>query len=350
MMRNTSATLVTILCLATGCGDSASTVATTTPATATSGPLSTVHDPNSQENDGSDEKRESGENEELGDKSDFECKNSDADGYRTVVQGSTAREYVLHVPESLDPQEAAPLVINFHGFGDCAAIFAATVGDGGAGMNSVADQHDFIVAYPQAVVRGKGGTEWDPGDNGVDSIGDNDVFFVEQLIAEIDAAYNVDRSRLYATGFSNGGMMAYGLACTRGEVFAAVGVMSGTKLDGTCNADEHTSIIHFHGIGDDVLPYDGNDYYQAVPAVIDFWLDHNDIAVDSRVSSELNGGAVIRDAYSGGYEGTSVELYTVLREHDEPGGHVWFTDDVDGTSPSQLLWDFLSSHTVADGS
>ena len=77
--------------------------------------------------------------------------------------------------------------------------------------------------------------------------------------------------------------------------------------------------------------------------VIDFWLAHNSIEASSLVSTDLDGGNVRRDEYTGGTSNSSVVLYTV-----NGGGHIWFTDDIDGTSPNQILWDFLSNYSLAE--
>lgn len=276
---------------------------------------------------------------------DEACTNSEHDGYRTVVNGTSTREYVLYVPSNYDSNTATPLIINFHGFGGCAASFEENVGEIN-GLNRVADNNNFLVAYPQGIVRAKEGAEWDPGDNGSADINDNDVFFTEQLIAAIDGEFNVDLTRVYATGYSNGGMMAYGLACNRGDVIAAVGIMSGTMLSDNCAMDEYTSIIHFHGSGDDVLPYNGNQDFESIPNVVNFWINHNNIPASSLVSTQLNGGDVTREEYIGGDENTGVVLYLVDSEFGKDGGHVWFSEDIDGDSPNQILWEFLSNYTL----
>lgn len=276
------------------------------------------------------------------------CNNSTKDGYRTIVQGSETREYILHIPESYDSNTPIPLVINFHGFGGCAVDYSTTIGEF-YDLNSTADNNNFIVAYPQAVVREKGAAYWEPGDNGSQNINENDVYFTEQLISDIRIEYNVDTSRVYAVGYSNGGMMAYDVACSGSDFIAAVGIMSGIMLSRTCDAtNDYTSIIHFHGIEDGILTYEGNQDYQSVSDVVNFWLNHNNIPSSSLVTTELNSGDVLRDEYTGGNENTSIVLYTVNSEHDKPGGHVWFSDDIDGTSPNQILWDFLSTYSLDD--
>lgn len=275
------------------------------------------------------------------------CNNSGQDTYRTISQGGSTRAYMLHIPAGYEPNSPTPLLINFHGFGDCAEHYAGHVGDF-LELNALADQERFIVAYPQGVTRKKGAPEWDPGDNGSEQIRESDPYFTEQLIAEIADTYNVDAARVYACGYSNGGMMAYGLACSRGDMIAAVGIMSGIMLSGSCDESELTSVIHFHGLADDVLPYDGGEFYQAVPEGIDSWVRHNQIPDSSRTSTQLNGGDVVREAYTGGAEQTSVVLYTIHKEHDKAGGHVWFSDAIDGRSPNQIMWEFLSQYSLED--
>jgi polyhydroxybutyrate depolymerase len=267
-------------------------------------------------------------------------KNADAEGYRTIEQGSVTREYIIHIPSSYDENMPTPLLISFHGFGGTAANFIEETN----GLNQVADNNNFIVIYPQGVERSKGDAEWDPGDNGSQNINENDVYFAEQLIADVNSNYNVDLNKVYATGYSNGGMMAYGLACKKADKIAAVGIMSGVMLsDNTCNTNQYTSIIHFHGTGDDVLPYNGNGDFQSVPDIINFWLGHNSIPTSSLISTQLNNGDVQRDVYTGGNGNTAVQLYKMNK-----GGHVWFSENIDGKNSNQIMWDFLSAYSLTD--
>ena len=277
----------------------------------------------------------------------IQIKNSNQNGKRTVVHGNAEREYILYVPSSYNHNTPTPLIINFHGFGDSVNDYAKNIGDF-YNFHLLADSSNFLVAYPQAVMREKEGVYWDPGDNGKEDIVENDAYFVEQLISNINSDYNVDVVRVYAIGYSNGGMMAYGLACSRGDIIAAIGIMSGIMLQGTCETNEYTSVIHFHGADDDVLPIKGNDAYQSVSDVIDIWLNHNNIPISSLVTTELNNGNVVRNEYVGGTEKTSVVLYTIKSEHNKPGGHAWFSDEIDGRNPNQILWEFLSAYNLDD--
>ena len=269
-------------------------------------------------------------------------------GYRSITQevgGETLmREYILHVPSGYDAASAHPLVIVYHGFGDCASYWEEYLGQS-LGFNALADEQGFLVAYPQGAYRpAKESTYWEPGNGTGEHIYDNDVYFTEQLIADVAADHNVASDEVYAAGYSNGGMMAYSVGCTRGDMVAAVGVMSGAMLDdaGSCDPAHPVPVIVFHGVGDWVLPYNGNEWYGSVADVVDLWLDHNGIPAASQATATLNGGEVVHDAYSGGNEGTCLSLYTVEQEFGAPGDHVWFSQAMGGVSPSRILWDFFN--------
>ena len=274
-------------------------------------------------------------------------------GYRSLTQevgGETImREYILHVPAGYDEALSYPLVIVYHGFGGCASYWADEVGDD-FGFNALADEEGFLVAYPQAAYRpAKESTYWEPGNGTGDHIYDNDVYFTEQLIAHVASDHNVSSEEVYAAGYSNGGMMAYSVGCTRGDMVAAIGVMSGAMLDdaGSCDTSNPVPVIIFHGVGDYVLPYNGNEWYASVADVVDLWLDHNGIPAASQVTTQINGGNVVHDAYSGGNDGTCLSFYTVEEEYGAPGDHVWFSEPMDGDSPGRVLWDFFNSGCAA---
>lgn len=268
------------------------------------------------------------------------CDISTHDGYHTLTSGEETREYILHIPSSYDGNLATPVIINYHGYAGCALDFSNLVGND-LGLNALADAENFIVVYPQAIVREKGDAYWEPGDNGNQNIRDNDSHFTRELISALSTTYNIDVSRVYATGYSNGGMMAYGLACATDDMIAAVGVMSGIMLEDACQNNGYTSVIHFHGLDDNVLPYAGNVDYQSVQEVIDLWVSLNSIPDSGISSTELDNGDVILDTYLGGIENSDVILYTLKK-----GDHVWFNNDINGQSANQILWDFLSKHVL----
>ena len=279
--------------------------------------------------------------------SDSTCSiNCQHPGYRLMTQvldGETiTREYIIHVPAGYQKGDNLPLVIAYHGFGGCAYYWEDELDS--SGLNDLADEEGFFVAYPQAAYRpAKEDTYWEPGFNGGESIYLDDIYFTEQLIGHIHDEFAVDLSSTYAAGYSNGGMLTYSLACLRGDLFSAVCVMSGALLDGmdSCDQNNPLPMIIFHGVADFVLPYYGDQFYAPVQDVVGLWLTHNQIPASSLVSSELNGGNVTHDAYQGGANNTCLSFYTVVEEYGAPGDHVWFTEDMDGVSPNRIMWEFF---------
>ncbi len=254
------------------------------------------------------------------------------------------REFILQVPQNYNENIPTPLIINMHGFGDCASDYSETIGDF-YNFSELANEENIIVVYPQGAYRPeKEDRYWEPGDNGIDNIYENDVYFIEELIASLKNEYNINSEMIYACGYSNGGMMAYSLACNSSSLFAAIGIMSGTMLDEDCVINKAVPIIKFHGIEDWVLPYNGNVWYQSVEEVIHFWLDQNNINSSSLSSTQLNGGNVILDTYSGGNDNSCIALYTIHEEFDKPGDHVWFSEAIEGITPNKIMWNFFKDN------
>lgn len=173
-------------------------------------------------------------------------------GTVALTYGGTARSYDLYVPVA-GATGPRPLVLSLHGYflnsSDQASLTA---------MNPLADTEGFLVAYPQGL---GSPTDWNAGACcSAASEGDrDDVGFLNAVIDDIAAKTCVDLSRVYVMGFSNGGMMAYRLACEDASRFAAAASVSGSAvvpLD-TCAPSHPMPLMHVHGNADPLVPYDG---------------------------------------------------------------------------------------------
>jgi polyhydroxybutyrate depolymerase len=165
----------------------------------------------------------------------------------TLHVGGSDRAYRLYQPPGLTP--SAPLVIMLHGgFG------TAEQAERAYGWDELADKAKFVVAYPDGLHRAwntnGGGCCGRPAREGVD-----DVRFISAVVADVAKNVSVNVAKVYATGISNGGIMAYTLACNTG-VFAAIGPDSATQLD-PCPSPHPTSVLHIHGTADRLIPYKG---------------------------------------------------------------------------------------------
>jgi polyhydroxybutyrate depolymerase len=165
------------------------------------------------------------------------------------------REYRQYVPSIYDGSEPVPLIISLHGLGDNIANFSQV------GFHQVADTANVIVVTPQAILDAllSNATAWNSGAGlaGFSLNGDvEDVSFINALIDTVSAHYNIDQTRVYATGFSMGGFMSNRLACELNDRIAAIASVAGS-VGGTltCTPGQEVPVCHFHGTGDTQVGY-----------------------------------------------------------------------------------------------
>lgn len=161
----------------------------------------------------------------------------------TLIHDGETREYLLYVPGAYNETSSVPLMMNFHGFGMTAADQQYM-----ADMRPIADTANFILVYPQGSLW-DGDPHWNTSLPGGDNKSSADDFgFVEAMINHISSEYNIDTNRIYACGYSNGGMFAYGLANFKSELVAGVASVSGTMLDFNGSTSHPMPVMHLHGI------------------------------------------------------------------------------------------------------
>jgi polyhydroxybutyrate depolymerase len=256
------------------------------------------------------------------------------------------RQRTFHVYRPAGLSGPAPLVVMLHGgFG------SATQAESSYGWDAEADGQHFVVVYPDGLDRAwavGGGCCGTPGRTGVD-----DVAFIAQVVATVSRQLPVDPARVYATGISNGGMMAYRLAC-ESALFAAIGPDSATLL-GACPSPVPLSVVHIHGTADHNIPYEGGQgdgpakiNGPAVPAVVDTWR-----AADRCPAPAVRTEGAVTTSVSDCPDGHAVELITIAG-----AGHQWpgaaaksLVQRVLGTDPvstalnaTDTIWAFFATH------
>ncbi|HEU4887540.1 MAG TPA: PHB depolymerase family esterase, partial [Thermoanaerobaculia bacterium] len=233
--------------------------------------------------------------------------------------GGVSRSYLVHVPKNR-PDGPLPLVVLMHGGGGDAVQAMRAYR-----MNEVADREGFLVAYPNGSGRfEKRLLTWNAGnccayaqEHGVD-----DVRFIRAMVAKIGRELRVDPSRIYATGMSNGAMMAHRLGCEAPDLFAAIAPVAGA-LNIACRPADEVAVAIFHGTDDQHVPYNGGTGPKALNDRVDRPVSH---AVDvwrktngcTKETPETKRGAVTRRSWTGCREGTEVTLFTIAG-----GGHAW---------------------------
>ena len=256
---------------------------------------------------------------------------------QSIVHDNIDREYILYVPSSYDGTSAVPILFNFHGFGGSASQFMQE-----ADMRSLAEADTFILVYPQGSCL-DGSSHWNPcpigGDNKSTA---DDVGFFESMISEISSQYNLDMERIYAAGYSNGGMMAYGLANYKSDLIAAVASVSGAMLNCTGSTSHPMPVIHLHGTSDAVVSYNGSNDWNSVQSTLDYWTSFNNTISTPTINTDNTGGMTIEHySYEQGDNSVSVEHYKYIG-----GEHVWFNEPYQGQNASELVWNFMSKYDI----
>ena len=256
---------------------------------------------------------------------------------QSIVYDGIKREYLLYIPDSYDGKTSIPLMLNFHGFGGSASEHMIE-----ADMRLLAESDTFILVYPQGSYLA-GYPHWNACPTGGDNKSDIDDFgFVESMINEISSQFNVDMERIYAAGYSNGSMMAYGLANHKSELIAAVASVSGGMLDCTGNTSHPMPILHLHGTSDGILPYDGSIGWSSAQSTLDYWINFNNTTTNPNVNSYNSEGTTIEHyVYDQGDNSVSVEHYKYIG-----GNHEWFRAAYQGQSTSELVWNFVSRYDI----
>ena len=256
---------------------------------------------------------------------------------QSIVHNGVNREYVLYIPNSYDGTSSVPLMLNFHGFGGSASDYMQE-----ADMRSLAEVDTFILVYPQGSCL-DGSSHWNACPLGGDNKSDADDFgFVEAIINEISSQYNVDMERIYAAGYSNGGMMAYGLANYKSNLVAAVASVSGVMLECTGSTSHPMPVVHLHGTSDGVLPYNGSSDWNSAQSTLDYWINFNNTITTPTVSIDNSGGMSIEHyVYDQGDSSVSVEHYKFIE-----GDHVWFSATYQDQNTSELVWNFVSRYDI----
>ena len=146
------------------------------------------------------------------------------------------------------------------------------------------------------------------------------------LIDELSKLLKIDPKRVYATGFSNGAIFAYRLACELSDRIAAIGPVAATQIlddQQACRPTRSVPIIHFHGTADRLNPYDGGTTsagYEFLSAeeAMRFWVKQNACPA---APQKTETGSIQHEVYAPCAQNSAVELCRILEgEHAWPGG------------------------------
>jgi len=258
--------------------------------------------------------------------------------------GGQTRTYRVYLPDNFSSSVSLPLMINMHGRGSNGQQQELYTG-----MDAVADTGCFVVAYPDAVTV-QGAVQWNV--FGLSSTPD-DVGFISALIDTLHRRYNIDLSRVYATGLSSGGFMSYKLGCALSCRIAAIAPVAGLLVNNPlapCNLSRPVALFHIHGTADGVVPYNGLPGVYSVHETIAQWRSKIGCPGTPAVTNlpDINtgdGSTVIDSSYRPCNNSTEITLYAVIN-----GGHTWPGSIGPNTNQdfkaSSAIWLFLKKYSI----
>lgn len=273
---------------------------------------------------------------------------------RTIRHGGLDRSYLVHQPRARAAEERTALVIALHGgTGTGRGMEILT------GLSALADEQGFVVAYPDGI-----GRTWNDG-RGLESFpamkrGVDDVGFISAMIDELVARANVDPSRVYVTGISNGGHMAHRLGFELSDKIAAIAPVAANIPASVAQSppSHHMSVMQFFG------SEDRHNYWQgggaaggrslSVPETMTLWAKRNGCAEIPEVvklpTLVEDGTSIRREQYRACASGAEVVLYAVEGGgHNAPGWRQYLPVHVIGRTSQNLdanrtMWAFFLRH------
>jgi len=271
------------------------------------------------------------------------------------------RTYLQYVPRNLRPN--SPLLFVFHGSG----------GDGegmreitGAEFDMLADANSFVVVYPDGYQ-----TTWNDcrkaSPQPARRLNIDDKSFIDAMIERLAAESRVDRRRIFAAGWSNGGQLAYRLGMERPDQFAGVASISASRPTAenlACTpTDKPVAVMIINGTADPINPFNGGEVRIGFSSLGTVLSSHETAQYFARLNGITAPPATTRLPHRVPTDPTSVDQLSWSEPGKPPvmlyavngGGHVvpqrYFqfgsgqTQDLDAPA---AIWDFFSKVPIRE--
>jgi len=270
---------------------------------------------------------------------------------RELIHNGLTRTFELSVPPAKDG-EPYPVVIALHRFAETGQLMGAVTG-----FHVLGAKEGFITVYPDGIDRR---FDFD------DSSGVDDVGFIEAIVDALAAEFAIDRSRLYVTGASNGGLLTWRMACQSSDTFAAFApVMSTTPVfvAEACAANRGVPIFYIHGAEDPLFPPEAS-HIQGPPGVftdvlpyddtLTFWAGLGECAtfiVEERAIAHSGDTSEVTRFTNCLGESTVTGVFINGAGHTWPGGFEPFPRFIVGPQTpfdgTRNIWDFFKMHRLS---
>ncbi len=270
--------------------------------------------------------------------------------YRFLEVNKQVRGWWQFIPAQCQVKQC-PLILAFHSMETAADRL-----DDVTKWTKLSSKEHFIIVYPNAVNK-----LWS----------ENDLPFIDDLIAELKKKSKVDDKKIYATGFSTGGLFTYQLACERSNLFAAIAPVAAhmsREQPEQCRPNRGVPLINIVGTNDKQMPMNGGEIKGAfgfrsqgkilsTNETVNFWIRNNKCqqapVIDKvRDQDKQDDTHAVLERYEGCAQGADIYRWVI-----GDGGHTW----PGGVSQKKLLgkvtkelnateeiWNFFQQHPMSD--
>ena len=229
---------------------------------------------------------------------------------RYVPVGLMGRRYVVWRPVPRKQRQPIPVVFAFHAEGTTVEHFEIQ-----AKLHMARAAARFVIVYPE----GYHGS-WNAGRCCGDAArsGIDEISFLNAMLDDLGAHVEIDRRRVFVTGYANGAMLCYFFACNISEQIAAIAPVDGGMAADNCSPKRAVPVFHFEGVArhldwnaDAVLPLEQRS---TTADTIGFWCKTNGLCRAREVP--MFGGLADCLIYSGDKRDVEVRMCAIRLEPD----------------------------------
>jgi polyhydroxybutyrate depolymerase len=243
-----------------------------------------------------------------------------ASGTGSVEVGG--RQVTVHVPKSYDPARPAPLVVGLHGYTSHATELESYLR-----LTPESERRGFVYAYPDGSVDDRGERFWNATDAccAFTSPAPDDSGYLSDLITTLQGSYRIDPARVYLIGHSNGGFMAFRMACDHADQVAAIVSLNGATWNDAarCRPSAPVSVLAVHSSTDETVAFAGGVIgraaYPSAATTVARWRGYNGCTDTGRAAPRLDlvsdlpaAETAVRTYGQGCAGGSTVQAWTIV--------------------------------------
>lgn len=267
--------------------------------------------------------------------------------HRFIEYDGYKRDYAYYLPSSYDSSARLPLVFALHG-----ANGNAWNEIGSSYFKTIADREGFILLMPQGLLGSFNGEtfyQW----NAHYIFPWDDVSLLNYLIDFMYTKYNIDLSKVYISGMSNGGFMTFFAARGLQYRVAAIAPISGLISQNVFTSytlKRPIPLCYMHGTADNIVKIDS---YPSVDSILSFWITNNKCNRTPQVTqlpdiADYDNSTVTLYQYAGQTTDSEIEFYKIVGGgHSIPGVEPGANMDINAC---EVIWSFFSRHSYLNHS